>query len=284
MSPRPLLPPRLSNSPLTPSTFARSLPLWPDGMTQPTQADEAVEPNPAASLAAGAEAESTTPAPGSQALTGPDQPKDETAGPGQAAPESAAVEAKARSKRKLSAEHRAKISAANKGRTITAEHRAKLSEALKGHPMSAETRAKISAAHKGRPLAAEHRAKLSQALKGHAVSAETRAKISAANRGDRDPNYRHGAYAAPDHPVKTIEDVIADLSAKQGRLSALLDQELDSGEADTEYVIRLFSLHGQAASRLARLLRYQQAQASTPQDELSAPSTRRWMSWPKSGR
>ncbi len=53
------------------------------------------------------------------------------------------------------------------------------------------------------------------------------------------------------------------------RLSALLNQELASGEADTAYLTRSFSLHGQGASRLARLLRLQQAQASTLQDQLS---------------
>lgn len=45
-----------------------------------------------------------------------------------------------------SAEHRKKLSEANKGKEFSAETRKKLSEALKGHERSAETRKKMSAA------------------------------------------------------------------------------------------------------------------------------------------
>jgi NUMOD3 motif-containing protein len=58
----------------------------------------------------------------------------------------------------LSAETRAKISAALKGRTFSPEHRAKLSAALKGRSFTPEHRAKIGAAFRGKPLSAEHRA------------------------------------------------------------------------------------------------------------------------------
>ncbi len=269
MPPRPRLPPRRATTLPPSTTIAWPLELWPSDTPQTTPPAEAIETIQAASIIAATEAENTPAPPDSPALSAPEHQNDENANPGQAVQESAAVKAKARPKRTLSAEHRAKISAAHKGRPVTAEHRAKLSQALKGHPVSAETRAKMSAAHKGRPRTVEHCAKLSAALKGHPVPAETRAKLSAANQGDRNPNYGHGAYSAPDHPLKTIEDLIDDLSAKQARLSALLDQEMDSGEADLEYVIRLFSLHGQGASRIARLLRLQQAQAGTPQDQFA---------------
>lgn len=50
-------------------------------------------------------------------------------------------------------------------------------EAWKGHPVSAETRAKLSAAKKGKPFSDEHRAAISKAMMGHTVSEETRAKL-----------------------------------------------------------------------------------------------------------
>ena len=51
--------------------------------------------------------------------------------------------------RKLSPEHKAKISAAGKGRKLSPEHIAKMSAARKGKTLSPETRAKVSAALKG---------------------------------------------------------------------------------------------------------------------------------------
>lgn len=44
---------------------------------------------------------------------------------------------------KLTAEHRAKIGAANSGRPLSPEHRAKISAALTGRTLASETRAKI---------------------------------------------------------------------------------------------------------------------------------------------
>jgi len=70
-------------------------------------------------------------------------------------------------------------------RTTTCERvRTNWAKGLKGKPLSAERRAKISAALKGRPLrprSAETRAKMSAALKGRPRSAETRAAIGAAS-------------------------------------------------------------------------------------------------------
>lgn len=109
----------------------------------------------------------------------------------------------------MSAESRAKLSAAlkgraapNKGITHTAEVRAKISAALKGRAAhnkgvspSAEARAKMSAAqkaignippnHKGKkrgPRSPETKAKLSAANKGKHPSEETLAKMSAAQK------------------------------------------------------------------------------------------------------
>jgi hypothetical protein len=66
-------------------------------------------------------------------------------------------------------------------------------EGAKGVIMSAETRAKISAAQKGnksclgKKHSAETRAKMSAAVKGRKNSAETRAKISASKKGKLPP-------------------------------------------------------------------------------------------------
>ncbi len=116
--------------------------------------------------------------------------------------------------RPISASHRAKISAANKGRKpsqkamdnslatrrrLKAERvierdvpprppyvcsdqtRAKLSEAQRGKEVSADTRAKIAEALRGRTISDETRAKLR--LRGH--SPETRAKMSATRKGKK---------------------------------------------------------------------------------------------------
>ena len=111
-----------------------------------------------------------------------------------------------------SAEHRRKISEANKGQKKSAEHCRNLSKAKKGMkpsaearrnmsiaqknrgPVSAETRRKISLATKGkkrRPLSAEHRKKIGNASKGHIKSTETRKKLSDAMKlRFKDPNER----------------------------------------------------------------------------------------------
>lgn len=78
----------------------------------------------------------------------------------------------------------------SKGRAMSAEARAKISAAHKGKRMSEETKAKIAAASALRKHSAEERAKISAALKGKPrrtrgvkrgpLSAETRAKMSVA--------------------------------------------------------------------------------------------------------
>lgn len=98
----------------------------------------------------------------------------------------------------LSAEHRAKLSAAGKGKQNalgvkhSAETRARASAVRKGkphpligHPISEETKAKISAANKGKGHAqsAETRLKIAATSKGHLVSTETREKLRTAHTG-----------------------------------------------------------------------------------------------------
>lgn len=97
----------------------------------------------------------------------------------------------------VSAETRAKLSAANRRRVFTPENRAKLSAARKGKKftdeqkrrlalakanMSQETKDRMSAARKAYRPTEETKAKQSASLKGHSVSEETRRKIGEANR------------------------------------------------------------------------------------------------------
>ncbi len=123
--------------------------------------------------------------------------------------------------RVVSAETRAKISAANKGRNVLDATRANMSAAQKGHIVSEkqradisrtltgrkaspETKAKLSAAQKGHPgytkgrkLSEEHKAKISAAGKGRIAGPETRAKMSAAMTGR--PGTRRGMKNSPTH-------------------------------------------------------------------------------------
>lgn len=81
----------------------------------------------------------------------------------------------------LTPEHRAKISASEKGRIFTPEHCAKLSEVQIGKKLSVEHRSKLSAAHKGKILSPEHRAKVAAAGIGRKQKPESIAKLVTAN-------------------------------------------------------------------------------------------------------
>jgi hypothetical protein len=87
---------------------------------------------------------------------------------------------------KKSAEHCAKLSAANKGKKLTVEQRAKLSAVHKGKKFSSERRAQISARQIGRKHSTETRAKMAlskignQHTLGFKYSAEAREKMSIA--------------------------------------------------------------------------------------------------------
>lgn len=87
--------------------------------------------------------------------------------------------------KRLSVETKAKMSAAAKGKRKSAEHRANISKAKMGvkcGPLSAEHRRKISEANRGRkgttqgPLSAEHRVNISEAIKDHWVQCKVKQK------------------------------------------------------------------------------------------------------------
>ncbi len=67
----------------------------------------------------------------------------------------------------------------------------------------------------------------------------------------------------------SIDEVIADLVAKQRRLSDYIDARLAEGDASPAEVARLLALHGQNASRLGRLLRDRQVLGGPELDELA---------------
>jgi len=91
--------------------------------------------------------------------------------------------------RKRSPETRAKISASKTGKKLSPEHRAKLSANTprfwQGKKRSPETKAKLSAINTGKKLSPETKAKLIASLTGRKPSPETRAKISASKTGKK---------------------------------------------------------------------------------------------------
>jgi hypothetical protein len=52
-----------------------------------------------------------------------------------------------------------------KGRRLSPEHKAKISQTMLGHKVSAETKKKMSAAHRGMRITPAWRAKISQTMK-----------------------------------------------------------------------------------------------------------------------
>ena len=66
-------------------------------------------------------------------------------------------------------------------------------------------------------------------------------------------------------PAATIADVVADLSAKQVRLSDLID----AADDDTANLAKLFSIYSQTASRIGRLLRDQRALSGQAADGIA---------------
>jgi hypothetical protein len=101
--------------------------------------------------------------------------------------------------KKLSEEHRARMSASRKGKPgkpLTAETRAKLSAAHSGKTLTEEHKAKLSEAFKGeknpnfgKPLSEDQKARLSAVNLGKKHSEETKAKMSVSHSGEKHPNF-----------------------------------------------------------------------------------------------
>lgn len=93
----------------------------------------------------------------------------------------------ARAKQVISPESIEKTRAGNLGRTRTAEMRANISAGCVGKTVTPETRAKMSLANTGKKASDATKAKLAESSRGRVKSPETRAKLSAANLGIKKP-------------------------------------------------------------------------------------------------
>lgn len=78
--------------------------------------------------------------------------------------------------------------AAFRGKRLSEEHRQKLSLAKKGRSYADMGRGTVSPL-RGRSITEEHKRRVGEAVKGRRASAETRAKISAARTGERNPMF-----------------------------------------------------------------------------------------------
>lgn len=86
-------------------------------------------------------------------------------------------------KREYSAEHRAKISAANRGRKRSDEFKEKVSKANKGKIVSKETREKMRISSLGKFHTVETKEKISEAGRNRQMSEETKKKLSEKIKG-----------------------------------------------------------------------------------------------------
>lgn len=78
----------------------------------------------------------------------------------------------------LSAETKARISAANQGKNLSEEHKQKISKALSGKQRPPGVRSKISEAHKGIKHSSESKLKMSESRTGRSHSIESKLKRS----------------------------------------------------------------------------------------------------------
>ena len=115
------------------------------------------------------------------------------------------------------------MSAAHKGKKLSAEHRAKISEVQKGRIFSDETRAKISAARKKQVI--------SKGMKGKKHSAESRQKMREAKLGKKQPNISKAMYAR--YGGKSKRALLIDIPKQWETLAASLS---DSEHTDI-YVV-----------------------------------------------
>jgi group I intron endonuclease len=118
-------------------------------------------------------------------------------------------------------ESRAKMSAAQKGKKISEEVKQKISISLKGNKravgnkLSDEHKAIISAANKNRPLTPEHKAKIAAASTGRVKSEEELAKMRAANAHKSIAVLINGVYYSSLNAAASREGVnVATLSSR----------------------------------------------------------------------
>jgi hypothetical protein len=97
-----------------------------------------------------------------------------------------------------------------------------------------------------------------------ATSKRSRTRSATSGAALRSPSGRRTSDEAP--CPSTIGDILADLSDKQARLTELINA---ADPDDVHTLIRLFSLHGQNASRLGRLLRDQRALSGQAADGIA---------------
>lgn len=79
---------------------------------------------------------------------------------------------------------------------------------------------------------------------------------------------KHGFYAQPNDPPRTIDEIITDLAAKQAALSDYIDSLLTE-DSDLDDIARLLKIHGMNASRLGRLLRDKRALSGEAADGIA---------------
>lgn len=122
--------------------------------------------------------------------------------------------------RKLSAEHVAKIVAANTGKRRSDETRAKLSREF-----TAEHRAKLSAAAAGRVMSPDSIEKTAKKLRGRRHSSAHKAQIGASLKGARNPNFNANTFRFfhPEHGARicTQSALRAEFGMSHGNLSKL---------------------------------------------------------------
>lgn len=108
--------------------------------------------------------------------------------------------------KKLSEEHRKKISEAHKGKKLSESHKQKVSKAHKGREITKEWREKISKAKKGKHLSENHKKKLKENnakyWKGKKMSNEARKKMSE-NNGSAIPIIIHDCKTGKDTEFKS---------------------------------------------------------------------------------
>ena len=85
--------------------------------------------------------------------------------------------------KKLSSSHRQKIAERHKGKKFSEEHKIRLREKALGRVLDENTRKKISESKKGKKLSEAHRARIAKTLIGKKLSDETKQKIAESNRG-----------------------------------------------------------------------------------------------------